>query len=208
MKILLADDHSMIRQGIKILLKEAYPSAEIIEASNATELETFVKDDTLNIVISDLQMPGPLVIDIIKNLRADGNKIPIIILTMSAIEQSAVRVIRAGANAYITKDNAPEELIKAVEYVLQKKRYISVEIAELLADAYVGDDDKKPHENFSDREFQVFQLFAKGKNISEISADLALSVNTVSTYKIRIMTKLNVASNAEVIKYAYANGLV
>ncbi|MBC7723092.1 MAG: response regulator transcription factor [Pedobacter sp.] len=208
MKILLADDHSMIRQGIKILLKEAYPSAEIIEASNATELETFIKDDTLNLVISDLQMPGPLVVDIVKNLRANGNKIPIIILTMSAIEQSAVRVIRAGANAYITKDNAPEELIKAVEYVLQKKRYISVEIAELLADAYVGNDDKKPHENFSDREFQVFQLFAKGKNISEISTDLALSVNTVSTYKTRIMTKLNVTSNAEVIKYAYANGLV
>ena len=208
MKILLADDHSMIRQGIKILLKEAYPLAEITEVSNATELEAFIKNGTFNIVISDLQMPGPLVIDIIKGLRDDGNKIPIIILTMSAIEQSAIRVIRAGANAYITKDNAPEELIKAVEYVLQKKRYISVEIAELLADAYVGNDDKKPHENFSDREFQVFQLFAKGKNISEISAGLALSVNTVSTYKTRIMTKLNVASNAEVIKYAYANGLV
>ena len=127
---------------------------------------------------------------------------------MSAIEQNAVRAIRAGASAYITKDNAPEELIKAVQYVLQKKRYITPEMAELLADAYVGNEEKLPHENFSEREFQVFQLFAKGKNISEISNDLALSINTVSTYKTRIMTKLDVKSNADIIKYAYANKLV
>lgn len=208
MKILLADDHSMIRQGIKILLTEAYPSIEIIEAKNATELEAMINDETLNLVISDLQMPGPLVIEIIKSTRSQGNKVPIIVLTMSAIEQNAVRAIRAGASAYITKDNAPEELIKAVQYVLQKKRYITPEMAELLADAYVGNEEKLPHENFSEREFQVFQLFAKGKNISEISNDLALSINTVSTYKTRIMTKLDVKSNADIIKYAYANKLV
>ena len=208
MKILLADDHSMIRQGIRILLKEAYPSSEILEVNNATSLQEVINDPTLDIVITDLQMPGPLVIDVIKKIRSEGNKLPIIVLTMSAIQQSAVRVIKAGANAYITKDNAPDELIKAIEYVIQKKRYITPEMAELLADAYIGNDDKLPHENFSEREFQVFQLFAKGKNISEISNDLALSINTVSTYKARIMTKLDVKSNADIVKYAYANGLV
>ncbi len=208
MKILLADDHSMIRQGIKILLKEAYPSSEILEVNDATKLQETINDPTLDIVITDLQMPGPLVIDVIKKIRSEGNKLPVIVLTMSAIKQSAVRVIRAGANAYITKDNAPDELIKAIEYVIQKKRYITPEMAELLADAYVGNNDKLPHENFSEREFQVFQLFAKGKNISEISNDLALSINTVSTYKSRIMTKLDVKSNTDIVKYAYANGLV
>ena len=208
MKILLADDHSMIRQGIRILLKEAYPSSEILEVNNATSLQEAINDPTLDIVITDLQMPGPLVIDVIKKIRSEGNKLPVIVLTMSAIQQSAVRVIKAGANAYITKDNAPDELIKAIEYVIQKKRYITPEMAELLADAYIGNDDKLPHENFSEREFQVFQLFAKGKNISEISNDLALSINTVSTYKARIMTKLDVKSNTDIVKYAYANGLV
>jgi DNA-binding NarL/FixJ family response regulator len=208
MKILLADDHGMVRQGIKMLLKETYPSAEIIEANSATALQDSIADDALDIVITDLQMPGPLVIDVIKKIRADGSKVPIIVLTMSAIQQSAVRVIRAGANAYITKDNAPEELIKAVQYVLTKRRYITPEMAELLADAYVGGSDKLPHENFSEREFQVFQLFAKGKHISDISTELALSINTISTYKARIMTKLDVKSNSDIIKYAYAHGLV
>ena len=208
MKILLADDHAMIRQGIKMLLKESYPAAEIIEVSNATMLQDNIADDSFNVVITDLQMPGPLVIDIIKKLRADGSKVPVIVLTMSAVQQSAVRVIRAGANAYITKDNAPEELIKALEYVLSKRRYITPEMAELLANAYVGNTDKLPHENFSEREFQVFQLFAKGKHISDISTELGLSINTVSTYKGRIMTKLDVKSNAEIIKYAYEKGLM
>lgn len=208
MKILLADDHSMIRQGITILLKEAYPSSEILEVNDATSLQETINDPTLDIVITDLQMPGPLVIDVIKKIRSEGNKLPVIVLTMSATQQSAVRVIKAGANAYITKDNAPDELIKAIEYVIHKKRYITPEMAELLADAYIGNENKLPHENFSEREFQVFQLFAKGKNISEISNDLALSINTVSTYKSRIMTKLDVKSNADIVKYAYANGLV
>ena len=125
MKILLADDHVMVRQGIKMLLKESYPTVEIIEVSNATLLQECIADDSFNVVITDLQMPGPLVIDVIKKLRANGSKVPVIVLTMSAIQQSAVRVIRAGANAYITKDNAPEELIKALEYVLSKRRYIT-----------------------------------------------------------------------------------
>ena len=208
MKILLADDHQMIRQGLVMLIKQSYSFAEIVEANNADELDMLMSKESFDVVVSDLFMPGKPVIEVVKHARDTGNKVPIIILSMSLPERNAVRLIRAGANGYLNKDTAPDELIKAIEFVLKGKKYITQEIASLLADAYLGDTDKLPHETLSDREFEVFQLLAQGKTPTQIAESLSLSINTVSTYKTRVMEKMNLNSFADIIKYAVANDLV
>ena len=208
MKILLVDDHAMIRQGLVLLLRQTYPFAEIIEKSNGDELKAALHNQTYDVVVTDLFMPGPPVIEIIKQERDGGNKVPIIILSMSLPERNAVRVIRAGANAYLSKDTVPEELVKAIQFVLQGRKYITPEIASLLADAYLEDTEKKPHETLSDREFEVFQMLAQGKTVSHIAEDLKVSINTISTYKSRILDKMNFTSYADIIKYAHANNLI
>ena len=208
MKILLADDHQMIRQGLVMLIKQSYSFAEIVEANNADELDMLMRKESFDVVVSDLFMPGKPVIEVVKHARDTGNKVPIIILSMSLPERNAVRLIRAGANGYLNKDTAPDELIKAIEFVLKGKKYITQEIASLLADAYLGDTDKLPHETLSDREFEVFQLLAQGKTPTQIAESLSLSINTVSTYKTRVMEKMNLNSFADIIKYAVANDLV
>lgn len=208
MKILLADDHSMIRQGIVLMLRQSYPTAEIIEISNGTELLDNINKSKFDIVITDLFMPGTPVIEVLKIVREAGNKVPIIILTMSLPERNAVRVIKAGANGFLTKDTVPEELVKAIQFVMQGRKFITPEIASLLADAYLDDGEKKPHEILSDREFEVFQLLANGKTVTNIAETLKVSVNTVSTYKSRIMEKMSFHSFADIVKYAHAHGLV
>jgi DNA-binding NarL/FixJ family response regulator len=208
MKILLADDHQMIRQGLVMLIKQSYPFAEIVEANNSDELAGYMEKQTFDVVVSDLFMPGKPVIEVVKHARDTGNKVPIIILSMSLPERNAVRLIRAGANGYLNKDTAPDELINAIEFVLKGKKYITQEIASLLADAYLGDTDKLPHERLSDREFEVFQLLAQGKTPTQIAENLSLSINTVSTYKTRIMEKMNLNSFADIIKYAVENDLI
>ena len=208
MKILLADDHQMIRQGLVMLIKQSYPFAEIVEANNSDELAGYMEKQTFDVVVSDLFMPGKPVIEVVKHARDTGNKVPIIILSMSLPERNAVRPIRAGANGYLNKDTAPDELINAIEFVLKGKKYITQEIASLLADAYLGDTDKLPHERLSDREFEVFQLLAQGKTPTQIAENLSLSINTVSTYKTRIMEKMNLNSFADIIKYAVENDLI
>ncbi|MFP5040972.1 response regulator [Parasediminibacterium sp. JCM 36343] len=208
MKILLADDHSMIRQGLVLLLKQSYPSAEITEKSNAGELKDALEQHKYDIVITDLFMPGPPVIEIIKHIRDAGNKVPIIILSMSLPERNAVRVIRAGANGYLSKDTVPDELIRAMQFVLQGRKYITPEIAALLADAYLDDVEKKPHEKLSDREFEVFQMLSQGKTVTQIAEALHVSINTISTYKSRILEKMNFQSFADIIKYAHAHSLI
>ena len=208
MKILLVDDHAMIRQGLVLLLRQTYPSAEITEHSDAGQLRDAVQKKEFDIVITDLFMPGPPVIEIIKQVRDSGSKVPIIILSMSLPERNAVRVIRAGANGYLSKDTVPEELIKAMQFVMQGRKYITPEIASLLADAYLDDTEKKPHETLSDREFEVFQMLAQGKTITQIAEALHVSINTISTYKSRILDKMNFQNFADIIKYAHANNLI
>ncbi|MFY7900138.1 MAG: response regulator, partial [Chitinophagaceae bacterium] len=208
MKILLVDDHIMIRQGLKMILSSAYPSAEIVEKNDAYALEDELKTNTFDIVVTDLFMSGPAVTDIIKQTREAQNKVPILVLSMSLPEKNAVRVIRSGANGYLNKDTAPNDLIKAIEFVLKGKKYITPEIASLLAEAYLDDVEKLPHEQLSDREYQVFQMLAKGKSVSAIATDLGVSINTISTYKSRIIEKMNFQSFADIIKYAHSNNLI
>lgn len=208
MKILLADDHTMIRQGLAMILRRSYPFAEIIEISDADELKESLQNQKFDVVVTDLFMPGPPVVEVIRQARDAGNKVPIVILSMSMPERNAVRTIRAGANGYINKDTAPEELIKAIEFVLLGRKYITPSIASLLADAFLDDTAKKPHETLSDREFEVFQMLAQGKTPKNIAEAIHLSINTVSTYKARVLEKMKFDSLTDIIKYAHANELI
>lgn len=202
MKILLADDHNVLRKGLILILNKAFPNAEVEEVSDGMDLIKKVVKAEWNIIITDISMPGLSGIEAIKQIKEMTATTPILVLSTHAPEQYALRSIRAGAAGYLTKESAPEELVNAIETVLRGKRYITPQVAEILADAYGEDFEKAPHENLSDREFQVFKLIVQGKTISEISEMLSLSVNTISTYKSRIFEKMHMHNNTDIIKYA------
>lgn len=208
MQILIADDHSVVRKGLRLILAEAYPHAQIDEVPDAVDLLKKVSKQTYTVIISDITMPGRSGVEIIKEVKEFAPKTPILVLSVHAAEEYAVRAIKAGASGYLTKDSAPDELVKAVEYILRGKRYITPEIAELLADSYGDNFEKAPHEILSDREFEVMKLIAAGKSISDMAEMLSLSVNTISTYRARILEKMHMHSNTELIKYAIEHKLV
>ncbi|MDE3235800.1 MAG: response regulator transcription factor [Bacteroidota bacterium] len=202
MKILLADDHNVLRKGLILILSKSFPNAEIEEVSDGVELLKKVVKDTWSVIISDISMPGLSGIEAIKQIKEIAPHTPVLILSTHAPEQYALRSIRAGASGYLTKESAPEELVNAIEMLLRGKKYITPDVAEILAEAYGEDFEKAPHEQLSDREFQVFKLLVQGKSISDISDELSLSVNTISTYKSRIFEKMHMHNNADLIKYA------
>jgi DNA-binding NarL/FixJ family response regulator len=206
MNILIADDHSIVRRGLKELLLEEYPHAYIDEACDSSQLLQKAGTTDWHIIVSDISMPGRSGIESIKDLRQTAPKTPILILSIHAAEQYAVRTIRAGASGYLTKESAPDELVKAVQHILSGRKYITPAIAEMLAESY--DAGKPVHEILSDREFEVMKLIASGKTVSDIADILSLSVNTISTYRSRILEKMQLANNAEITKYAISNGLV
>ncbi len=208
MKILIADDHSVVRKGIRLILADAYPHAAIEEVPDSVDLLKKVAKEEWTVIITDISMPGRSGVEIIKELREQVPKTPVLVLSVHSAEEYAVRSIKAGASGYLTKESAPDELVKAVEYIIRGKRYITPEIAELLADSYNVDFDKSPHEILSDREFEVMKLIAAGESISEMADTLSLSVNTISTYRARILEKMHMKSNTELIKYAIFHNLV
>jgi two-component system invasion response regulator UvrY len=208
MKILIADDHNIVRKGIKLILAEAYPLAEIEDVPDSAELLKKAAKEQWTVIISDISMPGRSGIDVIKELKDHSPKTPILILSAHSAEEYAVRSIKAGASGYLTKESAPDELVKAVEYVLSGKRYITSEITELLIDSYGVNFEKAPHEVLSNREFEVMKLIAAGQSISDMAEALSLSANTVSTYRARIMEKMHIHTNTELIKYAIFHKLV
>ncbi len=208
MKILIADDHNIVRKGIKLILAEAYPLAEIEDVPDSAELLKKATKKQWTVIISDITMPGRPGIDVIKELKELSHNTPILILSAHSAEEYAVRSIKAGASGYLTKESAPDELIKAVETILSGKRYLTSEITELLIDSYGGDSEKAPHEVLSNREFEVLKLLAAGQSISNMSDALSLSANTVSTYRARIMEKMHLHTNTELIKYAIFHKLV
>jgi DNA-binding NarL/FixJ family response regulator len=208
MKILIADDHTVVRKGLKMILADAYPHAQIDEVPDAVDLLKKIAKESWNVIISDISMPGRSGVEVIKQIKETAPKTPILILSVHAPEQYAVRAIKAGASGYLTKESAPDELVKAVERVLSGHKFITPEIAEILANSYGDDSNKKPHEYLSDREFEVLKLIASGKTISDIAGFLSLSVNTVSTYRARILEKTHLNTNSELIKYALEQKLV
>lgn len=208
MRILIADDHAIVRRGLKDILLEAFPSAEITEVCDAESLIQKVIKEQYDVVITDLSMPGRSGLDALQQIKTYDPKLPVLVLSVYPEDQYAIRVLKLGAAGYLNKDMAPEELVTAIHRVLSGKKYITPMVAEKLAYAVDFHSDKLPHEELSDREFEVFKMLAIGKSVSEIGNILHLGVTTISTYRSRILTKMNVRTNAELTQYAMENKLI
>lgn len=208
LRILIADDHTVVRKGLKQILLEEFSNALIAEVPDAEELIRKVMAEKWDVVVSDLSMPGRSGLDALQQIKLSFPDLPVLILSIHPEEQYALRALKSGASGYLSKDTAPDELVKAVKKVLLGKKYISQSIAEKLADSISSPSSKQPHENLSDREFDVMKLLANGKSVSDIAEMLSLSVTTVSTYRARVMTKMNLRSNSDLTKYAIEKNLI
>ncbi len=207
-KVLIADDHTIVRDGLKQIFKE---TADIIvtgEAANGAEVIEKIKKEKYDVVVLDIAMPGRGGIDVLKNIKQQKPTLPVLILSMYPEDQYAIRVLKAGAAGYVTKESASEQLISAVRQIYEGRKYVSPELAEKLADALDEKHQKTGHEALSDREFQVLQLIGSGMTVSEIAAELALSVKTISTNRTRILKKMGMKNNAELIGYTIRHKLV
>ena len=207
-RILIADDHAVVRRGLKQILYEAFPFAHLEEATDTAELLKRVREQQWDMVISDLSMPGENVLDAVRRIKQDFPKLPVLVLSIYPEELYAIRSIKAGASGYLRKDSHPDILLDAVRKVLSGKRYITPKVAEKLASVVEKYGEKAPHEILSDREFEIFKLIASGKTISEIADNFSLSVSTISTYRTRILTKMNSKTNADLTLYAMEHKLL
>lgn len=207
-RILIADDHSVVRKGLKQILLEGFPTAHIEEVPDAEEMIRKIMQAPWDVVISDLSMPGRSGLEALQQLKQINPKLPVLILSIHPEDQYALRVLKAGASGYLSKDMAPDELVNAVQRVMLGKKYITASIAEKLASVLDQDSGKAAHESLSDREFSVLKLLAAGKSVSEIAESLFLSVTTVSTYRSRIMAKMGMKNNADLTLYSIEHKLI
>ena len=207
-KILIADDHPIVRKGLKNIIKETSDMTVADEASNGQEVIKKALKKDFDIVVLDISMPGRSGLDILKELKIHKPKLSVLVLSVHPEEHYAVRALKAGASGYLTKESAPEELIKAIYRISLGKKYISSSLAEKLALDLDINSERPPHEALSDREFEVMCLIASGKTIKEIASELFLSIKTISTYRSRILEKMRLKSNAELIHYAIKHKLV
>ncbi len=207
-KILIADDHEIFRKGIKQILLEVPEKYVIEEANNEQEVMEKMWSDNYNAVLLDISMPGKNGLDILKQLKSFKPNLKVLILSMYPEEQFAVRALKAGAAGYLTKACKPDELVTAIENVLKGKKYISSSLADRLACHIETEDRKAPHESLSDREYEVMCMTAVGKPVKQIASELSLSEKTISTYKARILGKLNINNVAQLIKYAIHNNML
>ncbi|TAK07172.1 response regulator transcription factor [bacterium] len=206
-KVLIADDHAVVRQGLKQILSEQPDMNVLGEAGSIPELLDHVRKQKWDIVVLDISMPGRGGLDGLKELKQEQPKLPVLILSIHPEDQFAVRALKAGASGYLTKDSAPEELVQAIRKLLAGRKYIGPELAEKLATDLEANSAKARHETLSDREFQILRLIASGKSVTEIAQKLSLSVKTVSTYRARILEKMNMRTNAELMHYAIKHNL-
>ena len=207
-RALIADDHAVVRQGLKQILGDTPEMVVAGEATTGQEVLDKVRAETWDVVVLDISMPDRSGLDVLKQLRSERPKLPVLVLSMHSEDQYAVRVLKAGASGYLTKDSAPDELVKAIRKVVSGGRYVSSFLAEKLAFEIGTDSSRLPHETLSDREFQVLRLIAAGKSVTEIAAELYLSVKTVSTYRARMLEKMNLGTTAELMHYAMQNHLI
>lgn len=207
-RILIADDHTIVREGLKQILAETTDMVVADEASNGQEVVAKIEKNEYDVVLLDISMPGRSGIEVLKQIKTEQPRISVLILSMYSEEQYALRALKAGASGYMTKESAPDELIEAIRKVSQGRKYISPSLAEKLAFNLEADAEKPPHETLSDREYQVMCMIASGKTIKEIADELFLSIKTVSTYRTRILEKMRMKSNAALTHYAVQNKLV
>jgi two-component system, NarL family, invasion response regulator UvrY len=208
MRIVIADDHPVVRRGLRAIVEDALLPADVHEAGNAAELLTLVRKREPDVVLLDIAMPGRSGLEALKELRREHPKIPMLVLSIHSADEFAVRSIKAGASGYLTKDSAPEELIDAIRTVVAGRRYLTPSVAERLASAVESDAKGAPHEMLSDREFHVLRMLAVGKTNGEVAGELALSAKTISTYRTRTLRKMGMRTNAELAQYAVRHGLV
>ncbi len=207
MKLLIADDHEIVREGLKRILKDSDEIYEIGEASDTYELMEKLNEKKWDVVVLDINMPGKNGLEALKDIKQLYQEIPVLVLSMYPEEQFAVRVIKAGASGYINKTEASEELLNAILKVYKGGRYISAGVSEQLVEELKGGSVTPRYKILSDREFQVLRMIADGKTVGEIADELALSVKTISTYRANILSKLKLKNNAEIMKYALQNDL-
>ncbi len=207
-KILIADDHPVVRQGIKQILAETRDLVVADEAASGQEVMKKVMKNDYDVILLDISMPERNGLDILRELKSKKPKPAVLILSIYPEDQYAVRVLKLGAAGYLTKESVPEELISAIRKVAQGRKYISATLAEKLAIDLEINAEKPPHENLSDREYQVLCMLASGKRLKDIGDDLNLSIKTISTYRSRILEKMKMGNNAEIIRYALQNNLV
>lgn len=208
LRILIADDHHVVRKGLRQILLDEFPTSVIEDVADAEELIKKVMHAQWDVVISDLSMPGRSGLDALQQIKLSYPDLPVLILSIHPEEQYALRALKSGASGYLSKDAAPDELVKAVKKVMLGKKYISQAIAEKLANSFSSESLLNPHENLSDREFDVMKLLANGQSVSEIAERLSLSVTTVSTYRARVMVKMHLKSNSDLTRYAIEYKLI
>lgn len=207
-RILIADDHAIVRKGLKQLIIEEYPSAIIDESGDAESLIQKVIKSSWDVVICDINMPGRSGVEALRQIKEIYPQLPVLIMSMYSEDQYAIRVMKAGASGYLNKDNIHNEIIKALQTVRLGRKYITATLAEKLAESLNTDNQKMPHEFLSDREFDVLKMLAQGRSVSEIAVQFSLSATTVSTYRSRILEKMKMKSNADLTRYALEQNLI
>jgi DNA-binding NarL/FixJ family response regulator len=206
-RVLIADDHPIVRRGLRQIICEDPSVAQVDEAGNGHEVLELVRAGRCDVLVMDISMPGMSGIDVLKQLRSEGNAVPVLILSVYPPEQYAVRVLRAGAAGYLTKEAAPEELLTAIQKIASGQRYISPALGETLARSIGPDADQPKHSLLSDREFAVLCRIGAGKTVQEIADELSLSSKTVHTYRSRILSKMDMKTGAELVRYVVEHDL-
>src|SRR5260221_3641782 len=208
MKILLTDDHAVVRQGLKLILADHFKKAVFGQARNATEALMRLTKENWDVMVLDITMPGRSGLDILQDVKRLRPRLPVLVLSMHPEDQFAVRMLKAGAAGYLTKESADEELVGAIKKVVGGGRYITAELAERMESYLTNDVHKAPHERLSNREFLILRMIASGKTVGQIGRELSLSVKTISTYRARLLKKMDMKSNSELTHYAMQTKLV
>ena len=207
-RIVIVDDHAIVRRGLRQILADSPDLVVAAECGNGHELLRLLNTGEYDLVLLDISMPGRNGLDVFKQVKAMKPELPVLILSMHPEEQYAIRALKAGAHGYITKESAPDELVNAIRKVSQGGRYVSASLSETIAIALGSDMGSLSHELLSDREYQIMCMVANGKTVTAIADELSLSVKTVSTYRMRILKKMQLKNNAELARYAIKSGLV
>jgi two-component system, NarL family, invasion response regulator UvrY len=206
--VVVVDDHAVVREGLKRIVSESGGMVVSGEAADGQEAMQVIRTQPCDVLLLDITMPNKSGLDVLKEVHAELPRLPVLVLSMHPEDQYAVRVLRAGAAGYVTKESAPAKLVQAIRKVVRGGKYVSPSLAERLVFDLGTDTEKAPHETLSDREYQVLCMIASGKTVTQIADVLSLSVKTISTYRVRILEKLKMKNNAEVTRYAIKEGLV
>jgi DNA-binding NarL/FixJ family response regulator len=207
-KVLVVDDHPIVRQGLKQVISEESDMAVFGEAQNSQEVFELIREQDWDVVVLDITMPGRGGLDVLRDIKHERPKLPVLMLSVHPEDQYAVRTLKAGASGYLTKESAPEELVRAIRKILRGGKYVSSTLAEKLAFHLESETERPLHESLSDREYEVMLMIASGKTTSAMAAEMALSVKTVSTYRARILEKMQMKGNADLTYYVIKNRLL